>query len=141
MIKSLRRWFAKLEVSLNWSPDGRRHFSSNEQRNKNPGILTAVIRMAYSERSGGGLQPIPAGDKLAFREAIHERTSCTSTRSIHDRQTNPGRNYEVVGEVRVSSAADIAVAVRKACGAIYAVIRTSLVICLALFTYLANGYA
>ena len=28
--------------------------------------------------------------------------------------TNPGRNYEVVGEVRVSSAADIAVAVRQA---------------------------
>jgi hypothetical protein len=55
--------------------------------------------------------------------------------------TNPGRNYEVVGEVRVSSAADIAVAVRQARGAIYAVIRTSLVICLALFTYLANGYA
>ena len=27
--------------------------------------------------------------------------------------TNPGRNYEVVGEVRVSSAADIAVAVRQ----------------------------
>ena len=27
--------------------------------------------------------------------------------------TNPGRNYEVVGEVRVSSAADIAVAVRR----------------------------
>ena len=29
--------------------------------------------------------------------------------------TNPGRNYEVVGEVRVSSAADIAVAVRQVC--------------------------
>jgi acyl-CoA reductase-like NAD-dependent aldehyde dehydrogenase len=28
--------------------------------------------------------------------------------------TGPGRNYEVVGEVRVSSAADIAVAVRQA---------------------------
>jgi acyl-CoA reductase-like NAD-dependent aldehyde dehydrogenase len=28
--------------------------------------------------------------------------------------TNPGRNYEVVGEVRVSSAGDIAVAVRQA---------------------------
>jgi acyl-CoA reductase-like NAD-dependent aldehyde dehydrogenase len=28
--------------------------------------------------------------------------------------TNPGRNYEVVGEVRVSTAADIAVAVRQA---------------------------
>ena len=28
--------------------------------------------------------------------------------------TNPGRNYEVVGEVRVSSAPDIAVAVRQA---------------------------
>ena len=28
--------------------------------------------------------------------------------------TNPGRNYEVVGEVRVSFAADIAVAVRQA---------------------------
>ena len=27
--------------------------------------------------------------------------------------TNPDRNYEVVGEVRVSSAADIAVAVRQ----------------------------
>ena len=27
--------------------------------------------------------------------------------------TDPGRNYEVIGEVRVSSAADIAVAVRQ----------------------------
>jgi delta 1-pyrroline-5-carboxylate dehydrogenase len=31
--------------------------------------------------------------------------------------TNPGRNYEVVGEVRVSSAAEIAVAVRQASAA------------------------
>jgi acyl-CoA reductase-like NAD-dependent aldehyde dehydrogenase len=31
--------------------------------------------------------------------------------------TNPGRNYEVVGEVRVSSAAEIAVAARQASAA------------------------